>query len=75
MKKYKYITIAEVSEESLAGKPCYEITNNRSGDILGGIAYHWGWKRHIATFHHGCVFSTDCLQDIISFMNELNGGN
>lgn len=43
--------------------------NKKHGDKLGEISYEW--NQPVIDFEKGCIFSRDCLTDIIHFLNQL----
>lgn len=68
---YKWIAF---TEHETAGKTKkYFITNKESGSVIGEIKWYGAWRKYcffpvpeIVT-----IFETDCLTDIISFLNKL----
>jgi len=68
-KRYKFITIQDFSE--LHGKPMFEIINNKSGDMLGTIEYYPRWRQYVCYFEESAVFNTECLLNIIDFINSV----
>lgn len=72
MKKYKYIHIKQVEEETFNNKPVYRVFNNKTGDQLAIISYYKPWKEYVFTSKEHCVFNNGCLRDIIDFIeNEI----
>jgi len=64
----KYMTSAY--EESL---DLYYINNKKSGANLGAVEYFGPWKQFVFFAESDlCIFSADCLQDIINFITDLN---
>jgi hypothetical protein len=53
--------------------PCYRVINNRAGSLLGMIYYKKDWKQFVFEPEEFCVFSHDCLADIIDFLNNRAG--
>lgn len=47
--------------------------NKRTKHILGTIYYYKPWNQFVYEPHESCVFSIDCLEDIIDFMKQLDG--
>ena len=69
-KKYKFITIKEkrINNEFT----WQEIINNKSGASLGSISFYHPWRQYVMLPNEGTAWSTDCLKDIIDFMeNEI----
>ena len=73
-KKYKYITIfpAPKEDEKLNDRLVYGIINNRNKDAIGYLYYDRKWKQFVFQSVPDCIFSTGCLEDIKSYMEELN---
>ena len=66
--KYKYIEITK--EKDFFGDIWYLIKNNKSGKRLGTIDYEERWKQWVFMPGRGCIFSWDCLRDIIDFIKN-----
>jgi hypothetical protein len=71
-KKYKYITIRRVDNETFEGYPVYRVFNNRWGDQLAVLSYYKSWKQYVFSSHDGCVFNDSCLRDVLDFMKILS---
>jgi len=48
------------------------IFNKRHKTFLGFIEYYHPWKQYIFQSAMDCVFSFECLQDILNKVNECN---
>lgn len=70
MKKYKYITIKQLSSEVFEGQPVYRIFNNRSNAQLGIISYYKPWKEYVFSSKMDCVFNNSCLRDVLDFIEN-----
>lgn len=69
-RKYRYITITKWQPlPSLLLE--YQITNNKSGVVLGSICHYLPWKQWVFESQDRAVWSIDCLECVISFMKEL----
>lgn len=67
-KKYKYITIKRVDNESFGGWPVYRIFNNRTNRQLGIISWYKPWKEYVFSSQPECVFNNTCLRDVLDFI-------
>ena len=72
-KKYKFFTIEQDGESK--GMPLYVILNRRTGVLLGDITWYPGWKQYVFGSLAASDWSSDCLANIIEFLNELNKEN
>jgi len=48
------------------------ITTRRGGDILGEILWHGDWRQHCFFPERLSVWSSDCLRDVLLFLEKLN---
>jgi hypothetical protein len=70
MKKYKYINIKNINDESFENHLVYRIFNNRSGEQLGIISYYKPWKEYVFSSQPHCVFNNGCLKDVLDFIEN-----
>ena len=49
----------------------WRILNKKNGALLGRIGNYPQWKKHVLETVQGVVFSTDCLEDVIDFIEQL----
>ncbi len=70
MKKYKYITIEKVFGAQHHGHAYYDITNNKTNFRLGLLIYDRQWKQYVFCPTGNCIFSKDCMLDIIDFITS-----
>jgi hypothetical protein len=49
----------------------YKIVTKDGGAQIGLIKWYSPWRKYSFFPHQNTVFETDCLQDIISFINKL----
>lgn len=70
MKKYKFITIRQVENETFEGHPVYRIFNNKSGDQLGTLSFYKPWKQYVMSAREYCVFNNSCLRDLLDFIDN-----
>ena len=70
--KYKYIEFVQDGE--FQNRPQYNCLNIKDTQVLGMVCYYVPWKQFIITPdpYPGIVFSSDCLDDISDFLNQLN---
>lgn len=61
----KYIEFDEVMPPP---KGIWVIRNKRSDTIIGKIEWYSPWRRYVADFEEGSIWSEDCLQDIRQFI-------
>ena len=73
--KYKWITIAQHSQEGFNRRPVYRITNNKSGEQLGIISWFIPWKQYVFSSREDCVFNESCLKDVLDFLEKLRVGD
>lgn len=71
MKKYKYITIRQVSEEIFNNHPVYRIFNNKSNGQIGVLSFYKPWKQYVFSSREDCVFNDSCLRDVIDFIDNV----
>ena len=45
--------------------------NNKSGALLGHVAWHGSWRQYCFFSVDGAVFSRGCLQDVEDFIDQL----
>ena len=67
----KYMTAVETADET--SKKAWEIKTKKDQSTLGWIYYFQRWKQYVFSPHTGTVFSSGCLQDIITFINQIGG--
>lgn len=70
IKKYKFITIGQVLDETHEGETLYRIVGNRHGDNIGAICWYPQWKQYIFCSEINAVFNNSCLRDILDFMEN-----
>jgi hypothetical protein len=68
----KYIQFGEVMPHP---NGVWTIENKRSGDILGRIEWYGPWRRYVAIFSDGAVWSHDCLADVSEFILNLSNAS
>ena len=54
-----------------------DVTNRRSGFLLGQIRWYGPWRQYVLMPSHSTVFNVDCLQeinDVIAGLMEAHGG-
>lgn len=69
--KYKHIHFDEDFEQLDPEKPTYFCKNNKTGNVLGTIAYYPPWRKYEFIGEGEAGFDTSCLADIIDFMKQL----
>ena len=47
VRRYAFITITQLPTPAGRKTSLYEITNARSGAVLGGLAWHGGWRQYV----------------------------
>lgn len=71
--KYKYIKFVKLQTKEHVRRDIYGcITNRKPESMLGKVEYYYPWKQYIFEPSDLAVFSSDCLDDISSFINQLN---
>ena len=53
-----------------AGWICY---NKKSGVILGHVFYYPSWRKYVFSAKAGVVFDSTCLDDLKTFLDQLDG--
>lgn len=71
MKKYRYITIRQIDNETFKQHPVYRIFNNKSNAQLGILSYYPQWKQYIFSSYEDVVYDETCLRDILNFLHSL----
>jgi hypothetical protein len=66
---FKYIHF-ELEEEKQKTN-VYYCRNNKSNEILGVVKWYGSWRQYSFFPFKNTVFSTGCLNDIISFIKQL----
>jgi hypothetical protein len=73
--RYTFIqVIPDDTGEMYAGRPMYDIVNNRSGDFLGQILWYPAWRKWVARFYDNAVWSTDCLENVNDAIRTITNG-
>lgn len=68
---YRFIRFQQLSE-GFNDHPMYDIVNKRQGNTLGKVFWYAAWRQYVFTqATQDCIFSADCLADIIHFTNQL----
>lgn len=65
--RYKYIHFEIRADD----EDIWECHNNRTDDLLGELNFDKQWRQWVFMPEHGCIFSADCLQDIIHFIEQI----
>ena len=66
--KYKFIWFEPTTLTCV-----WNCVNNKAKTYLGVVSFYKPWKRYVFNAENErCVFSQDCLEDIIDFMKQLN---
>lgn len=73
MKEFVYITISDCGPVSPKAKTSmFRVDNKRGGYEIAYIRFYPQWRQYVLEPLHDTVYSTGCLRDIASFMEELN---
>jgi len=48
----------------------YKITNKK-GEYIGYLDFYKPWKCWVLKPMYNCIFSADCMQEIVDYMNKL----
>jgi len=71
----KYITVIAQKSMRDSDFPCYDLRSSKNLKVgLGTIEYYSQWHQFCYFPVPRTVFDSQCLQDIISFLNQLNRG-
>ncbi len=68
LKITKYLNYTLISD---TGKTLIIGVGNNSGEKLGLIKWHGAWRKYCFNPLAEAIFDTECLNDIVSFINEL----
>jgi len=72
---YRYIVIGRSTEKDThAGHPIHYIFNRRSNEAIGRILWYPAWRRWVAEFAEGAIWSTDCLADVQDAIKRIGTG-
>lgn len=70
--EYKYIKIEEsIVQQPGAKTKKYSIINKDYGGIIGVIKWYGPWRKYSFFPAPNCIFETQCLKDITSFIEKL----
>ena len=61
---YKFFTVRRYALEPGRKTPRYAVLNNRSGDLLGEIAWYGSWRQFCFFPEQGTVWNNGCLADV-----------
>jgi len=50
----------------------WSILNTKYGNRIGDVVWYPPWKQYVFEGAEDCVFSADCLQEIVKFLLRLN---
>lgn len=70
MKETKFLAFIEFKDP----RKNYVVMNKKDGSLLGIIYFYSKWKKFVLFTSGELVFDSTCLDDISSFMKELNKG-
>lgn len=65
--RYKFINMEKIENEN-----SWYVKNNRSGGILGKIAWYKPWRQYCFLPKAMTVFNTGCLDDIKHFIGQIS---
>lgn len=68
--RYKYIHMKRLTARS-GDKFVWNIYNNKSKDVLGGIAWYSPWQQYCFYAKEGSIYNDGCLSDIQDFIKQL----
>ena len=60
------------SQFNLRGKPLWHCLNRKSQIVLGECTYSFAWRQWVFQPCGQTEYSSDCLQDIADFLDQLN---
>ena len=67
----KYMVAYKMPEPPGTKYKMWEIHSKRGDDLLGWIQYYEPWKEFVFSPETSTIFSTGCLQDIITFIDQI----
>ena len=68
--KYEYINFYEL--EPKPKTKVWSCRHNSSSDQLGVVCYHPGWRQYVYQPKVQAIYSSGCMDDISSFLNQVN---
>lgn len=70
IRTFEYIVIDPIARSASGKTAVYEVTNRRSGDILGHIRWFGRWRQYVFHPVAQTVYSKGCLRDIADFIQD-----
>jgi hypothetical protein len=67
---YEYISVAWAGSSKSGKTQVYNVTNNRSGDLLGRISWYGPWRQYVF-MPEPSLYSHGCLEDLADFLGWL----
>jgi len=49
----------------------YNVANKENGSYIGQVKWNSGWRKYCFFPQPNCLFESDCLSDIVKFLNKL----
>jgi len=72
VEKYEYISVSCPEESKRTRQTKYDIFNNRSGKVIGTVAWFSRWKQWVFLPRSETIWSSSCLDDISDFLDGLS---
>lgn len=70
--EYEYINFTEKESQANRKTKIWSCKNNKTEDELGIVKWLSGWRQYCYFPTCQAVYSKGCLQDIVSFINQIN---
>lgn len=70
MAEFEFIDIRETGRSDSGLTGIYDVTNRRSGQLLGTIRWFGAWRQYVFAPAAQTLYSAGCLVDVAAFMHE-----
>lgn len=67
----KWIDFIKMSKISGRKTDIYQVVTKDGLSLLGQISWYAAWRKYTFQPNSNCVFETQCLTDIVIFLNNL----
>lgn len=54
-------------------KKLWRVYNKNEKEDIACISWYPKWRKYVVSFRESCPFDSNCLQEIIEFLNTQNG--
>ena len=67
----KFLKIYDITHRFKERKTAVYVVTGQTGAALARILWHGPWRRYIFEPYHDTIYDSNCLKDIIKFIDEL----